>query len=59
MRNTPFNTDFRLYATLVGVLVCALGLAALLMRNPWANTAETPKKFLGLDEPAQLIRARH
>ena len=48
--------DFRLYATVVGVLIVALGLAALLTRRPWVNTAETPKRFLGLDEPEEAKR---
>jgi hypothetical protein len=50
-------SELRLYATLAGVLVCAIALAALYARGArWTNTAETPKRFLGLDEPAQAVR---
>jgi hypothetical protein len=50
------SRDFRLYAKVIGVLVCALGLAALLVLPSWSNTAETPRRFLGLDEPAEALR---
>jgi hypothetical protein len=48
--------DLRLYATVAGVLVCAMALAALLVLPPrWPSRPDTPKQFLGLDEPVEKM----
>jgi hypothetical protein len=51
------RSEFRVYAALAGVLVCAIVLAALYVRGGrWTNTADVPKRFLGLDEPVAPVR---
>jgi hypothetical protein len=58
MTEASGSWDLRLYATVVGVLLCALGLATLLVHRTWSGEAQTPTRFLGLDEPAQALRPR-
>jgi hypothetical protein len=48
--------DVRLYVTVAAVLLCAAALAALLARDSWRNTSQSPRRFLGLDEPAAGVR---
>jgi hypothetical protein len=52
------SKDFRLYTAVAGASILALGLAALLARHRWSNTADTPKRFMGLDEPAESMPPR-
>lgn len=53
---TRTSHDIRLFATIATLVIVAVGLSRLATRLPWTSTAETPKRFLGLDEPVEPMR---